>query len=187
MSGSTERITNINDSDVICGRGSLALKHPGNLAYRKLVKQNKELYATCIKCEKVRISKSIVAIMRETGCRFLEREDGTKLISSLDEMDGDGNPVAYRDLDDKKVIEKTSQALREGQPKLLSRLAQKQFPHATMPPYLHAATIAMGPVTVASQYNHYVLQNATPQFAVMFPLLPLPQFLSQLDAGEYEV
>eukprot|EP00579_Thalassiosira_antarctica_P028079 CAMPEP_0202007292 /NCGR_PEP_ID=MMETSP0905-20130828/11823_1 /ASSEMBLY_ACC=CAM_ASM_000554 /TAXON_ID=420261 /ORGANISM="Thalassiosira antarctica, Strain CCMP982" /LENGTH=526 /DNA_ID=CAMNT_0048565227 /DNA_START=64 /DNA_END=1644 /DNA_ORIENTATION=- len=116
-------VTLVNDSDIICGRGGLALKHPGNMAYRKIVGLNKELYATCLKTEKLRVSKSIVAAIREINGRFLEREDG-KTSSALDETDENGNPVTWRDIGDKRAIEKTSQALREGQPKLLKKLAQ---------------------------------------------------------------
>lgn len=125
MSESLEMITKVNTNDIICGRKGVALKHPGNLAYRKIVAMNKELYATCMKNEKLRISKSIVSAMREAGGRFLEREDG-KTSSSLEEKDDNGNPITYRDIGDKRAIEKTSQALREGQPKLLKKLAQKQ-------------------------------------------------------------
>lgn len=125
MAASHERITRINENDIICGRKGVALKHPGNLAYRKIVGLNKELYATCLKNEKLRISKSIVYAMREDlGGRFLEREDG-KTSMSLDERDEDGNPVVWRDIGDKKAVEKTSQALREGQPKLLKKLAME--------------------------------------------------------------
>lgn len=118
-------ITKVNETDIICGRGGLALKHPGNAAYRKIVGVNKEIYATCLKTEKLRISKSIVAAIREINGRFLEREDG-KTSTTLDEKDADGNPVKWRDIGDKKAIEKTSQALREGQPKLLKKLAERQ-------------------------------------------------------------
>jgi hypothetical protein len=116
-----EGIVMINESDIICGRGGLSLKHPGNAAYRKIVSLNKEIYATCPKTEKLRISKSIVAAVRDINARFLEREDG-KVSHSLDEKDEDGNPVTWRDIGNKRAIEKTSQALREGQPKLLKKL-----------------------------------------------------------------
>ena len=117
-------ITKISEHDIICGRGGLALKHPGNAAYRKIVTLNKELYATCLKTEKLRISKSIVAAIREINARFVEREDG-KTATKLDETDEHGNPCTWRDIGDKRAIEKTSQALREGQPKLLKKLAQQ--------------------------------------------------------------
>lgn len=125
MSATTEVITKVTANDIICGRKGVALKHPGNLAYRKIVGLNKEAYATCLKNEKLRISKSIVAAMREVGGRFIERIDG-KVSSSLEERDDDGNLVAYRDIGDRRAVEKTSQALREGQPKLLRKLAEKR-------------------------------------------------------------
>lgn len=116
-------ITKVNANDIICGRGGLALKHPGNMAYRKMVGLNKELYATCLKTEKLGISKSIVAAIRETKVRFLERQDG-KTGQYLEEKDEYGNPVTWKDIGDKRAIEKTSQALREGRPKLLRKLSQ---------------------------------------------------------------
>lgn len=118
-------VTEITENDIICGRGGVALKHPGNLAYRKIVGLNKGIYATCLKSEKLKISKSIVAAIREIEGRFLEREDG-KPTSSLDERDEFGNPVTWKDIGDKRAVEKTSQALREGQPKLLKKLAAMQ-------------------------------------------------------------
>ena len=117
-------IVTVQDSDIICGRGGLSLKHPGNSAYRKIINLNKEIYATCPKSEKLRISKSIVNAVREINSRFLEREDG-KTSHSLDETDAAGNPVTWRDIGDKRAIEKTSQALREGQPKLLKKMKEE--------------------------------------------------------------
>mmetsp|Transcript_22530 Transcript_22530/g.34049 ORF Transcript_22530/g.34049 Transcript_22530/m.34049 type:complete len:187 (-) Transcript_22530:1358-1918(-) len=91
------------ETDVLCGRGGAALRHPGNQTYRRLVHLNKGLYITCLKAEKLKISRSIVAAIREQNGRFLEKEAG-------------GN--TWYDIGDKKAMEKTSQALREGQPKL---------------------------------------------------------------------
>lgn len=97
------------DSDVLCGRGGAALRHPGNQTYRRLVHLNKGLYITCLKAEKFKISRSIVAAIREQDGRFLERntQKGT-----------------WYDIGDKKAIEKTSQALREGQPKLRQQIVE---------------------------------------------------------------
>ncbi|KAL3772439.1 hypothetical protein ACHAW5_008729 [Stephanodiscus triporus] len=116
-------IVEVRETDIICGRGGLPLKHAGNATYRKIVNLNREIYATCPKTEKLRISKSIVAAVRDINARFIEREDG-KVSQSLDEKDEAGNPVTWRDIGDKRAIEKTSQALREGQPKLLKKLKQ---------------------------------------------------------------
>ncbi len=116
-----EGIVTVNEIDIICGRGGLSLKHPGNINYRKIVNLNKKVYVTCHKTEKLRISMSIVAAVRDIKARFLEREDG-KVSYSLYKKDEAGNPVVWRNIGDKRAIEKTSQALREGQPKLLKKL-----------------------------------------------------------------
>jgi len=67
-------ITDPQDSDVLCGRGGAALRHPGNQTYRRLVNLNKGLYTTCLKTEKLKISRSIVAAIREQQGRFLEKD-----------------------------------------------------------------------------------------------------------------
>jgi len=103
-----KNVTDPLDTDVLCGRGGAALRHPGNKTYRTLVQLNKGLYITCIKSEKLKISKSIVAAIREQKGRFLEKNKaGT-----------------WDDIGDRKATEKTSQALREGQPKLKQKIAE---------------------------------------------------------------
>jgi hypothetical protein len=97
------------DPDVLCGRGGAALRHPGNQTYRRLVNLNKGLYITCLKTEKLKISRSIVAAIREQNGRFIEK-------NTTNDM--------WYDIGDKKAVEKTSQALREGQPKLRQRIVE---------------------------------------------------------------
>jgi hypothetical protein len=104
-----KNIVDPRDVDVLCGRGGAALRHPGNQTYRRLVNMNKAIYTTCLKTEKLKISRSIVAAIREQRGRFLERE---------------GNFGTWYDIGDKKAIEKTSQALREGQPKLRQKMVE---------------------------------------------------------------
>lgn len=102
-------IENPLETDVLCGRGGAALRHPGNQTYRTLVQLNKALYITCPKVEKLKVSKSIVHAIREQNGRFLEKDAKTS---------------AWFDIGDKKAIEKTSQALREGQPELKKKIAE---------------------------------------------------------------
>ena len=97
------------DADVLCGRKGEAQKHVGNKTYRALVNLNKPLYASCRTTEKIKISRSIVAAIREQQGRFLEK---------------DANTNTYYDIGDKKAVEKTSQALREGQAKLKAQMAR---------------------------------------------------------------
>jgi len=114
-SSPTEIIIDVHNNDIIGGRGSVPLRHPGNISYRKIVNSNKQAYIKSMKNDKLRLSKSIVAAIRETGGRFLERVTPYN-------KDEDGTPVAYRDIGDRRAIEKTSQALREGQPKLKKQM-----------------------------------------------------------------
>lgn len=107
--GATDINENPRDSDVLCGRGGAALRHPGNQTYRRLVHLNKGLYITCLKAEKLKISRSIVAAIREQNGRFLER---------------DTKKSTWYDIGDRKAMEKTSQALREGQPKLRQKIVE---------------------------------------------------------------
>ena len=93
--------------DVINGRGQGIQRHPGNMKYRTLVYLNKGLYAKCPRHDKSKISRGIVAAIRQVGGRFLE----------LDEASG-----VYNDIGDKKAYEKTSQALREGQSKIREQI-----------------------------------------------------------------
>lgn len=173
-------VTKVNDCDIICGRGGLALKHPGNMAYRKIVGLNKELYATCLKTEKLRISKSIVAAIREIRGRFLEREDG-KTSSSLEDKDENGNPITWRDIGDKRAVEKTSQALREGQPKLLKKLAQR-----------HDSGNGIGTITMAGGDHNHMTNNfnhmgvAAPQSQMMSQFVNAQQTYQQNDFNQLQ-
>ena len=109
------------ENDVLCGRGGAALRHPGNQTYRRLVNLNKGLYSTCLKTEKLKISRSIVAAIREQQGRFLEKAPNRE--------------EAWLDIGDKKAVEKTSQALREGQPKLRQKIAEMGGAGAAVDPF----------------------------------------------------
>lgn len=101
----------VSRKDVVMGRGSGTQNHCGNVSYRKLVYLNKELYATSSKFDKLKISKAIVAAVREFGGQFLQ----------ADEKRGG----LYYDIGDKRAWDKTSQALREGQAEIRAKLAEE--------------------------------------------------------------
>ncbi len=96
----------VRDMDVLFVRGGKGNKHPGNLAYRKLVKQQKLHYS--ISTEKQAISHAIVAAIRKKGGRFLQQNKLTR---------------RWYEVSDKEASKKTSQALREGQAELLRAIA----------------------------------------------------------------
>lgn len=126
------------------------MKHPGNVAYRKLVNLNRKLYATCLKTEKLRISKSIVDAIRDIGGRFVECERG-RVRTAIDERDEHGNVLTWRDIGDKRAVEKTSQSLREGQAKLLKKLKEE----------VEAGGDGSNPVPLSEQLASGPLRRAT--------------------------
>ncbi len=155
------KIVDVRDSDVLCGRGGAALRHAGNQTYRRLVNLNKGLYITCLKTEKLKISRSIVAAIREQNGRFLEK---------------DANDDTWYDIGDKKAIEKTSQALRENQPKLRQKIVEmgggvagtaafmeSQYGH---PGIYNPEQVGLTPVSLDSTTRGSSAGNAMPQHSV---------------------
>jgi len=98
-----DSIASPHDNDILCGRGVVTHYHPSNATYRQLVNMNKLLYATLKKIQKAKLSRGIVRSIRtqDPPGRFLIFEKDKGL---------------WHDIGDKKAVEKTSQALREGQP-----------------------------------------------------------------------
>jgi len=84
------------DNDVLCGRGGSSNKHPGNLRFRTLIAANKAQYVTLTKKQKMLLARQIVAVVHESGGKFLSREQGKWVHVGLP-----------------RSLEKTSQALRE--------------------------------------------------------------------------
>jgi len=89
------------DVDVLCGRGGLINKHPGNVVYRKVVDYNKPFYQSVHKKYRIFVSQSIVQSILNSGGRFLIL--GAKGASWIE--------IGY-----KRAVQKTSQALRERVP-----------------------------------------------------------------------
>ena len=97
------------EHDVLSGRGNFVNYHTGNEHFRALVKKHKIAYVACPKPENGRFSKIIVDEIRtmDPPGRFLKQDAATKL---------------WMEIGDKKSLDKTRQALREGAPELLKEL-----------------------------------------------------------------
>jgi hypothetical protein len=93
------KIIDIQFMDIMCGRGGAANKH--NSHFRLVVDQYKAEYLKSRKNDKREIAKRIVADISSKGGRFLRK---------VEEQSGG----YWVQLDEKKAIEKTLQALREG-------------------------------------------------------------------------
>jgi hypothetical protein len=95
--------------DVLSGRGNFVNYHAGNEFFRSLVRKHKVAYVACPKPQKGRFSRLIVDEIRnrDPPGRFLKQDPDTKL---------------WVEIPDKKALDKTRQALREGAPDLLKEL-----------------------------------------------------------------
>jgi hypothetical protein len=99
------------DADVLAGRGNACNFHPGNEYFRALVRKHKVAYVACPKPQKGKYSRIIVDEIYIRGGRFLKQNTTDKL---------------WYDIGDKKALDKTRQALREGAPELLKEIKPEE-------------------------------------------------------------
>jgi hypothetical protein len=96
----------INDTDVLCGRGG-AKTHPGNVSFRTLIGKYQHTYLMANKARvRGEIATGIVAEIKSKGGRFLRRLENEEGI----------NLDVWIEIDDKAAQAKTRQALRERDP-----------------------------------------------------------------------
>jgi hypothetical protein len=105
-----EGIKTPHDHDVLSGRGNFVNYHPGNEHFRSLVRKHKLVYVKCPKPQKGKFSKLIYEEIkaRNPPGRFLKQDASSKL---------------WYDIGEKKALDKTRQALREGAPELMKELS----------------------------------------------------------------
>lgn len=99
--------------DVLCGRGNFANYHDGNAHFRELVKNYKIDYVSCAKSQKKEYSQLIYNKIRELDPpgRFLKYEARLNI---------------WIDIGEKRALEKTRQALREGAPDIIKVLSPER-------------------------------------------------------------
>lgn len=98
-------VLQIRDSDIICGRGSGASGHKGNVVFRKVIAQVQHYYHYANAVEKADLSRRIVNMLLAGGSRFLRRVERPNDPLLLDQP--------WEELDAKAAREKVCQALRE--------------------------------------------------------------------------
>ena len=109
MSQQAANIVQPHEHDVLSGRGNYVNYHTGNEFFRSLVRKHKVAYVACPKPQKGKFSKIIVDEIRARNPpgRFLKQDPKTKL---------------WYDIGEKKSLDKTRQALREGAPVIMKEL-----------------------------------------------------------------
>ena len=85
--------------DVLCGRGGMTNSHVGNKRFRSVVADHQREYLVAKKRDKADIARRIVSIIQSNGGMFLRKNESTG---------------EWEEVETKKAVEKTSQALREG-------------------------------------------------------------------------
>jgi hypothetical protein len=113
--GAGDYIESYNSRDVLCGRGALMAWHPGNKAFRELVRSHREIYLLARRREKPRIANYIIEVITSSGGRFLREVDRKE-----------GHEMLWEDIGYNKAYEKTTQALREGAPKWREKFRKEQ-------------------------------------------------------------
>jgi len=103
--GAVRRIRTPGKHDVLSGRGGSVNAHPGNHQFRDWVAVRRVDYNLAhSKQDKAAICREVIAQVEELGGRFLGRETPSSQF--------------WVELDDERIMAKTSQALREGAPKI---------------------------------------------------------------------
>ena len=104
-------IVHPHEHDVLSGRGNFVNYHAGNEHFRSLVRKHKVAYVACPKPQKGKFSKLILDEIRARNPpgRFLKQDMKTKL---------------WYDIGEKKALDKTRQALREGAPTIMKELGE---------------------------------------------------------------
>jgi len=93
--------TDVNDQDVLFGRGGVTNSHPGNRNYRSMVRNLQREYLDAPKLKKAAVAMRVVEQVYSQGGKFLVEDDGE-----------------WIEVEKEKAREKTSQALREKAPQL---------------------------------------------------------------------
>jgi len=110
---SVRRIRTPNPQDVLSGRGGGINSHKGNKAFREWVNQRKEEYNLAQnKKEKIAVAMQVVRQVQEevpVSGRFLTRDPTVA---------GGSGGQWWVEIDESKALAKTTQALREGAPKI---------------------------------------------------------------------
>jgi hypothetical protein len=102
-------ITELNENDVLLGKGFPIINNPGNVKYRELILANKEKYiSTSRHAMKDEIARSIFDTIAERGGRFLRRAE------SCPSKKAAGTPMdAWEIVDEETSMHKIKQALRD--------------------------------------------------------------------------
>lgn len=111
---SETRVDGLRPTDVLCGRGMNTSIHPGNIAYKKVIKKHEMEYICSKRSVKPKIAMKILEELRRNSIRFVKREKN------------DNDKHIWIDIGDQRAYEKVCQSLREGAPQLRRLMLSSQ-------------------------------------------------------------
>mmetsp|Transcript_10063 Transcript_10063/g.18346 ORF Transcript_10063/g.18346 Transcript_10063/m.18346 type:complete len:372 (+) Transcript_10063:138-1253(+) len=100
--------------DVLCGRGMNTSLHPGNVAFKKIIKQYEMQYICSKRSDKPNLAMKLLEDFRRKSVRFVKRE-----------RDPNGR-YYWIEIGDQRAYEKVCQSLREGAPQLRRQMLASQ-------------------------------------------------------------
>jgi hypothetical protein len=110
FTGDQQLVTSLQSTDVLVGRGSGPNDHEGNILFRSLVRNRKSEYmATNHRQTKTKIAREIIDIVLAQNGRFMKKIDP----SEAKELGIPKGVDAYHPVDERTIMEKTKQALRQ--------------------------------------------------------------------------
>jgi hypothetical protein len=112
-------ILEVEDNDVLCGRGAPSNFHPGNQRFRDIVASYQSAYLAAKRADKPDIALKVVHCIEGYGGRFLKR---TKVPGV-----GPSGHFCWQEIGEQRAYEKACQALREGAPEIRKSLAAKEY------------------------------------------------------------
>jgi hypothetical protein len=98
----------LQELDIVCGRGAPTNYHYGNQAFKDLVGEYQTGYLCAKRCDKPQLAMKVMDIVKERGGRFVRREKTS------------GRSI-WVEIDPKGAYEKVCQALRQGAPEIRSK------------------------------------------------------------------
>jgi DNA-binding transcriptional regulator of glucitol operon len=124
--------------------GGLINKHPGNIAYRRVVDYNKAIYKQVPKRHRILVSRSIVQTIQNHGGRFLQQQttNATAVAAAAGNVQSDQTRIVWTCIPMRRAVQKTSQALRE--PVVVVQQQQQQpSDESSELPLIHHAPMEM--------------------------------------------
>lgn len=106
-------VKQLNQNDVLCGRGSGPNDYSGNIKFRALVMDRRDEYlSTSNRASKAKVAREIVEYVKRMNPpgRFLEQADGGVNVTNAN---GGKNSPSWRMVSEEKALEKAKQALRQ--------------------------------------------------------------------------